>query len=172
MEKKKSNNGLIVILVIVFLGLPVLVGCVGILAAIAIPAFLRYTKKSKTTEAQAIVRSMASVAEMTYIEGCTFPEPLPPTFDPTAPACCGGHKCMPAGELPRSWELNAGMLNQPNYFSYAATPGPNDTFVITAMSDFACGDAAHTVTVTVQGSGQAGGCEATVSTPVVTNEFD
>ena len=49
MADKKSSKRLILVLIIV--GLVVLsIPCIGIAAAVAIPAFLRYIKASKTSE--------------------------------------------------------------------------------------------------------------------------
>lgn len=172
MEQKKDNTKLIILLLVVFLGLPFVVGCVGILAAIAIPAFLRYIRVSKTTEAASITRMMSSTVEMGYLEMCKFPEALPPTFDPTSAECCGGKKCLPSGPLPEYWALNMSSLEQPNYFSYSAVPGPDDTFVITAMADLSCGGPAHTETIVLKSTGEEQGCSITAAPSVVTFEFE
>ena len=66
-EKKKSNKGLIIALslvAVVFLAVP----CIGILAAIAIPAFVGYLSRAKTAEAETHLNALYQGAASYYAE--------------------------------------------------------------------------------------------------------
>src|SRR5580765_8236815 len=55
--------------------------CVGVLAAIAIPAFVNYTRRSKTAEARANVAALRSGVESACATaGGTLPDALGPTL--------------------------------------------------------------------------------------------
>lgn len=88
-ETKSSSKGLIALIVAAVLVL----GCVpgiGILAAIAIPAFIGYTKRAKITEARSNVRLLAASAQ----RRCAM-ERIDPTGGPTQNGLPG-----PAGPIP------------------------------------------------------------------------
>src|SRR5262252_6537948 len=85
--------------------LMIVVAIIGILAAVAIPAFMKYIRRSKTTEATMNVRKMFD-SSVSYFEGehadvggnilaKQFPDPDGPA--PAANSCCGqtGDKCKP-----------------------------------------------------------------------------
>src|SRR5437868_6919067 len=87
--------------------LMIVVAIIGILAAVAIPAFMKYIRRSKTVEATMNVRKLFD-SSVSYYEGehaDTAGNILPKQFvtstaatgTPTAAACCGqpGDKCKP-----------------------------------------------------------------------------
>jgi type IV pilus assembly protein PilA len=110
--------------------LMIVVAIIGILAAVAIPAFMKYIRRSKTVEATMNVRKMFD-SSVSYYEGehadlqgnilpKQFPDPVGPT--PAVNSCCGqpGDKCKPiAGtfDLP-AWSALNFSVDDPFYYWY------------------------------------------------------
>src|SRR5881227_1048830 len=91
--------------------LMIVVAIIGILAAVAIPAFMKYIRRSKTTEATMNLRKMYD-SSVSYFEsehadtsGNILNKQFPTTQSatPAANACCSqaGQKCAPA---PAQWQ--------------------------------------------------------------------
>jgi len=115
--------------------LMIVVAIIGILAAVAIPAFIKYIRRSKTTEAQMNVRKLFD-STVTYYEGehadingnilaKQFADPQ--AWTPGQGACCGqvGQKCAPN---PALWQLSTWMalnfsVDDPHYYSYQVAAG-------------------------------------------------
>src|SRR6476659_6167534 len=86
--------------------LMIVVAIIGILAAVAIPAFMKYIRRSKTTEATMNIRKLydSSVSyyegEHATITGTIVAKQFPVTAatTPALTACCAavGGKCAPA----------------------------------------------------------------------------
>src|SRR3954470_11613674 len=87
--------------------LMIVVAIIGILAAVAIPAFMKYIRRSKTVEATMNVRKLFD-SSVSYYEGehadtaglilpKEFPAKGAAVTAPTANSCCGqtGDKCKP-----------------------------------------------------------------------------
>ena len=73
---KKANNTWIIILIVVS-GMCVLaVPIIGILAAIAIPQFLNYVKRSKTSEATAQIKTIYTHLATHHAETGALPESI------------------------------------------------------------------------------------------------
>jgi type IV pilus assembly protein PilA len=110
--------------------LMIVVAIMGILAAVAIPAFIKYIRRSKTTEAAMNVRKMFDSAVAYYDgehadkTGAIVPKQLPDPngqFDPAQGSCCPT-KCDPVAnaalwKTPTWTALNFG-LDDPFYYSY------------------------------------------------------
>lgn len=140
----------------------------GVLAAIAIPAYMKYIKRSKASEAQGITRQLADETLAHYRETCEWPRELPRDTDPAT--CCGGEKCAPDAEALDVWSRSPLTAPQDKtYFSYRTTQVDADTYRIIAETDFQCGGEMHTVTVDLEA---AGGCKAQASPAVTTHEFE
>ena len=115
----------------------VVVALVGMSAAVAIPAFMKYIKKSKTTEARHFVKKIYDGARAHHIESGTFPSstPLTPT-DPTA--CC--EKCAPdaAQWSNDSWVALQFSVDDPHYYAYQFVSDGKTEFTVRAYGDLDC----------------------------------
>ena len=121
--------------------LMIVVAIIGILAAVAIPAFMKYIRKSKTVEAVQGIKKIYDGARSYYMDesnkrGSTlalakqFPNTIA-TLTPTSGQCCNnpGGKCNPQ---PSDWdtpEWNAlkFSMEDPFYFQYNYTASGTDT---------------------------------------------
>jgi type IV pilus assembly protein PilA len=134
--------------------LMIVVAIIGILAAVAIPAFLRYVKRSKTTEATqnlgAMYRGAASYFEAEHatrgVDNTVLAKQFPATVGLTpARDCCqsGGQKCIPAAtdwESP-SWKALSFSIGDPHYYRYqfdATGTGTTAGFTSGAFGDLDC----------------------------------
>ena len=136
--------------------LMIVVAIIGILAAVAIPAFMKYMRKSKTTEAVQGVKKIYDGARSYYLEentargigtiiGKQFPGPSQAATPTTQ--CCGntGGKCVPN---PTDWDDAAGTwsalkfsMEDPFYFQYAYDSSGTDTasaFTARALGNLDC----------------------------------
>lgn len=151
---------------------------VGIAAAIAVPAFLRFTKESKTSE---VSWMLPKIEQQVYQYQETNQTPnnakcaLPPSTGPSSAVPVGGKtiKAAPTGE---GWEkLDAKNIfgdDGTYYFSYEVISG-EDEVTIVAKADFKEGGEAHTVSVTLRANVDESGTCYLESTPsLTTNEFE
>ncbi|MBI4509658.1 MAG: type II secretion system protein [Deltaproteobacteria bacterium] len=118
--------------------LMIVVAIIGVLAAVAIPAFMKYIRKSKTTEATEHVKKVYEGARSYFTEemvgrgaaGQVIAKQFPRTAG-TAPAlntCCGttgaaGGKCAPNPALwtDATWQALKFSVDDPHYYSYSYT---------------------------------------------------
>ena len=155
--------------------LMIVVAIIGILAAVAIPAFMDYMKKSKKTEASLQLNKIGKNAKTMFIERQTFQTPTAPTPSPL-PAkgagpgggCCNGgdNKCpaVPAsfaGDT-SGWAQLDFQIDEPSLFvyTYAGTP---TSFVATATGDLDC-DGTEIV-YTMNGAAVAGNPSVSITEP-------
>jgi type II secretory pathway pseudopilin PulG len=133
----------------------VAVTVIGMLAAIAIPAFLKHIKKSKTAEAIQMVKMMSNGARSYYLEdradprtGAVIPHAFPSaSAGPTPPLgeCCKhpGETCPPAPELWKAepWASLKFSVDEPSRYSYQFTvegTGKGARYTASAFGDLDC----------------------------------
>jgi prepilin-type N-terminal cleavage/methylation domain-containing protein len=133
--------------------LMIVVSIIGILAATALPAFMKYVRRSKTTEAMMNIRKLYDSSVAYYatehaaqngaIVAKQFPNPQLAT--PNVGACCTapGKKCAPNNALWRTgtWLALNFSVDDPFYYSYAYQSAGTDTtstFTAGAYGDLNC----------------------------------
>lgn len=116
----------------------IFVAVTGVLAAVAIPAFMKYIKKSKAAEARMFLHKLFEGARMLSMEG----KPLPASVGPTPPlgSCCQqGEKCQPDPALWQhpSWQALQFAVMDPHYYSYEFV-NQADSYAFKAYGDLDC----------------------------------
>lgn len=135
--------------------LMIVVAIIGILAAVAIPAYMKYIRRSKATEAVLGLRTIyegarAYVMETVVKKGGEIIPSQFPTTEPLTPAskCCGnpGDKCPPdplVWETPTWHAVKFDRADRPHYYQYefvAQGEGPGSSFTARAQGDLDCDD--------------------------------
>ncbi len=125
--------------------LMIVVAIIGVLAAVAIPAFLRYVKRSKTAEAVQniglIFRGAVSYFEAEHLDrsGTTKPRMFPSDVGPS-PALStlsGGQKMAPNPSYwdAEEWHALSFSLGDPHYYVYRfASSGTSNASIFTASA--------------------------------------
>ena len=127
MQKKLKGGFTLIELMIV-------VAIIGVLAAVAIPAFMKYIRKSKTTEAVVNMKKLYEGARSYFMDesnGRASITPLAKQFPRTTPGgtpvpplvtCCSaaGDKCPPNPALwtDATWQALKFGMDDPSYYSY------------------------------------------------------
>jgi type IV pilus assembly protein PilA len=136
--------------------LMIVVAIIGILAAVAIPAFMKYIRRSKTVEATMNVRKLFD-SSVSYFEaehanktGDPLAKQFPASVGPSpgtsaTAACCGqtGDKCKPSPTnfTADSWSALNFSVDDPFYFVYQYVSTGSDTtaqFTASAYGDLDC----------------------------------
>jgi type IV pilus assembly protein PilA len=135
--------------------LMIVVAIIGILAAVAIPAFVRYVRRSKTSEATMNLRKIFDGALTSFVQDEVardgsagpprFPDTAPPT--PGVNACCAQNthgKCIPerAFETP-TWHALQFSMDDPHFYWYsfaASGTGITAHFTARANGNLDCND--------------------------------
>jgi len=134
--------------------LMIVVAIIGILAAVAIPAFMKYIRRSKTVEATMNVRKLFD-SSVSYFEGehadkggNSLAKQFPTSVATAVPAlhsCCGqtGDKCAPAPTnfTADTWSALNFSVDDPFYFSYQYNSAGTETianFQAYAFGDLDC----------------------------------
>ncbi|MBZ0232499.1 MAG: prepilin-type N-terminal cleavage/methylation domain-containing protein [Deltaproteobacteria bacterium] len=123
--------------------LMIVVAIIGILAAVAIPAFMDYMKKGKRSEAELNLDSIKKSNKTNYVEKASYVNATE-AFTPAA-TCCGAPgsgvtKCLAnsaAWHGLAGWDELSFEINEDHYFVYSYT-GAGDTYTATARGDLDC----------------------------------
>lgn len=127
-------------------GLAVPAAGLGLVAATAIPAFMKYIKKSKGTEAVVSVHRIFDGARVFAADPPAGKKPsVPgPSTEPTPPlgTCCKqGGKCAPDASLwsKPPWTSLHFSVDDPSYYSYQYQAAPDGkSFTVRALGDLDC----------------------------------
>jgi prepilin-type N-terminal cleavage/methylation domain-containing protein len=125
--------------------LMIVVAIIGILAAVAIPAFMDYIKRSKKTEASLQLNKIGKNNKRVYSETASFvvssTTPQAPAKPPGVGGCCGGpnNHCPvdTAGFADPSWRALDFQIDEPSLFVYDYG-GTAATFSAVATGDLDC----------------------------------
>jgi type IV pilus assembly protein PilA len=146
--------------------LMIVVAIIGILAAVAVPAFMKYMKRARTTEAPPNLTKLlvgakgyfergAVVDRVGVVQPHIFPVTVPLT--PTA-TCCGqpGDRCHASVWTDLTWSAVGFEISDPHYFQYrfqSTGVGSGASFTAGAHADLDCdGDmSTYERTATVDG---------------------
>jgi type IV pilus assembly protein PilA len=140
--------------------LMIVVAIIGILAAVAIPAFLEYMKRAKTTEAGLNLNKIGKAAKRVKGEIGTYPIVGGAMLPNASGTCCGdsggtaavNNKCTPA---PNAFQADAGWaqlefsVDEPSQYNYLYAPdgGPGAAFTAYATGDTDCDTVMATFTM-------------------------
>lgn len=146
--------------------LMIVVAIIGILAAVAIPAFMEYMRKGKKSEASVQLNRLAKASKAYYVEQSGYP----PVDEPSIPgdSCAVATRTISGVEVPaKMWHTTefvpAGSTSaftvlefqlEENFrfsYDYTFTAGPPNSYVANATADLDC-DGGGSTTVTARGT--------------------
>jgi type IV pilus assembly protein PilA len=149
--------------------LMIVVAIIGILAAVAIPAFMDYMKKGKSTEAELQLAKIKTNAKAAYNTDSSYPT-VTPALTPAATCCAqdfgGKKKCaVAAGDWNiAAWQAIDFQLDEPFFFQYQYTGVAGGvSYSVTAVGDLDCDTT--TITYTLTGTSAGGNPASSLTKP-------
>lgn len=119
-------------------------GVIGALSAMAVPSFLRYIDRSRTTEATMNVRRIFDASVIYFDTEGQFPPsmPLTPDDDAQALACESGERLLaPSAWSEPGWQAMNFAVQDPHYYRYqynSVGVGDLASFTASAFGDLDC----------------------------------
>ncbi len=152
--------------------LMIVVAIIGILAAVAIPAFIDYIKRSKSTEASIQLNNIGKNLKRAFADVSSFPTTagaaLPAAV--TDGSCCGGsggtaatpgttvnNKCQAVPDAFGSdagWQELEYRLAEPSQYIYEYVPTDGQDVIAYAIGDLDCDKTLSTFTLQAKGVSQ------------------
>jgi hypothetical protein len=128
------------------------VAAIGVTAAVAIPAFMKYQQKSKGAEARFMLDKMYQGARAYYLDpkvtagslqvaDPSFPAQSTPITPPLGTCCAQGGKCLPDASTwtDPTWVQLQFSVDDPHYYSYQYEVAPDGrSFTVRAYGDLDC----------------------------------
>lgn len=144
--------------------LMIVVAIIGILAAVAIPAFMDYMKKSKKTEASLQLNKIAKNSKVYYNTNASFVQGTagvkPTTYDATK---CKALTVDSSWAADSTWAALDFQVDEPNLFKYDYTGSAVASAVAHAVGDLDCDTTAISYTLTL--TAPSGNASAVISEP-------
>ncbi|HEY5922209.1 MAG TPA: hypothetical protein VIV11_11085 [Kofleriaceae bacterium] len=135
-------------------GLMIPAAAVGMLAAVAIPAFMDYQKKAKRPEALLHLNRLAKNLKVAHISDDAFPKGKV-ALTPAKPCCENQGKCNdPAAWQHPIWQALDFSIDEPHFYRYSYE-SDGKTFTVKAVGDLDCDGTA--VEYVMQGTTDAQG---------------
>ena len=146
--------------------LMIVVAIIGILAAVAIPAFMDYMKKSKKTEASLQLNKIGKNNKTYFITNAGFVGTNGAILPGAAGAACAGpnkHFAVVDWSAQPGWSDLDFQIDEPNLFSYQYTGGSTSATAV-AIGDLDCDTTMITYTLNMT-SGTNGNPAAAMTEP-------
>ena len=143
--------------------LMIVVAIIGILAAVAIPAFMDYMKKSKKTEASLQLNKIGKNSKVFYNTSSTFVTDSAAAPKPTLSSTCKGAVETGWSSDP-AWSKLDFQIDEPNLFAYNYTGGAQSASA-TAVGDLDCDGTSITYTLNLTATSGNPGASITEPPP-------
>ncbi len=143
--------------------LMIVVAIIGILAAVAIPAFMDYMKKSKKTEAALQLNKVMKNDKVFFIANSSFVTTTGAAL-PTGTQCPGKFAVTTAWASDPAWSVLDFQIDEPNLFKYSYSGGAS-TATARAVGDLDCDGTSVTYTLTMTAPG--GNAAGSISEPAI-----